>query len=176
MAGGHQKKRSSLSEVSFITPTSAGHISSFSTASALSRQPLPGRPGAVGGGSRGKSNSEGEVLRELTDSPPASAYFTSVRTKTDAGDEDVTPVPAPGQDVASHFAYSTTLRRHSLGHGLGESPLLPLHASSSKAGETSEVLESVWTDGAGPSTCVQESQETQASIFARSSVGVRKLV
>ena len=40
-----------------------------------------------------------------TESPPASAYFSEF-----AGDDTLPPQPTP--DASSHFAYSTTLRRH----------------------------------------------------------------
>ncbi|KIK25809.1 hypothetical protein PISMIDRAFT_9331 [Pisolithus microcarpus 441] len=49
-------------------------------------------------------------------SPPASSYF---RTVSDLQDGE--PQPTPG--ASTHFAYSTTLRRHHREHGLG----IPLH-------------------------------------------------
>ncbi|KAI6029164.1 hypothetical protein BKA83DRAFT_4031260, partial [Pisolithus microcarpus] len=49
-------------------------------------------------------------------SPPASSYF---RTVSDLQDGE--PQPTPG--ASTHFAYSTTLRRHHHEHGLG----IPLH-------------------------------------------------
>jgi len=166
---GHQKKRSSLSEIPLIAASSPGHISSFSTASSLSRPPLPGRIGAaVGlGAARGKSVSNGGVQRELDASPPASSYFTRPGTVTTVDGVEADPVPAPGEDVASHFSFSTTLRRHSgHAHGAGDS-LLPVHASSSSK---LVAIDESWTDGAGPSGVAEPQQETPASVFARCSV------
>lgn len=83
---GHDKKRSSLQ----MSPESMlpGHASSFSTASSLSRQPLPVR-------------TYGHVAR--SPSAPASSYFSNLD-----GQEE--PIVSPDANV--HFAYSTTLRRH----------------------------------------------------------------
>ena len=164
---GHHKKRSSLSEI-----LSPGHISSFSTASALSRQPLPGRVGqqianVLGGGSTRASTSE---KRGDTSSPPASSYFSRKSIEL----EDADPVPASGSagDVGSHFAYSTTLRRHLGGLvGTGNEPLLPMHASSLEKGVAgnNEEQEPLWRgavmgDGSG--------EETPASLFARRTIEV----
>lgn len=46
-----------------------------------------------------------------TDSPPASAYFSDF-----VGEQDPQPITP---ETSSHFAYSTTLRRHSLSHPAG---------------------------------------------------------
>lgn len=89
---GHQKKRSST-DLPVFASRSGGHISSFSTASSLSRQPLAGRP----------YSSSSAAQRDP--SPPASAYFTGF-SETDE--------PAAAEGASSHFAYSTTLRRHNV--------------------------------------------------------------
>ena len=89
MKGGHQKKKSSLTDIPLIPPRQGGHISSFSTASSLSRPPLNGR----------SHNS----VSAHSPSPPASAYFN-----INVGDEEV----SSSKDASAHFAYSTTLRRH----------------------------------------------------------------
>ena len=89
MANGHSKKRTASTEIPLLSPQSPRHITSFSTASALSRQPLSGRNYTHHQSSRS--------------SPPASAYFTRF-----SGDEEQTP----SKDANAHFAYSTTLRRH----------------------------------------------------------------
>ncbi|KAL5504481.1 PMR1 [Sanghuangporus vaninii] len=99
----HQKKRSDSSELPlFASPpgTSSGHVSSFSTASSLSRQPLPGR---------GHAAPLAQHNQRDRDSPPASAYFHGF-----TGLEE----PAASEDASAHFAYSTTLRRHNT-HDLG---------------------------------------------------------
>jgi P-type Ca2+ transporter type 2C len=95
---GHQKKRSDTIDMLQTPSHRGGHITSFSTASSLSRQPLAGR---------GYTS----VPREA--SPPASAYFSGY-TATE-------PEPIATGDASSHFAYSTTLRRHSTegAHHLG---------------------------------------------------------
>ncbi len=46
-----------------------------------------------------------------TDSPPASAYFSEF-----VGEQEPQPITP---ETSSHFAYSTTLRRHSLSHSTG---------------------------------------------------------
>lgn len=90
---GHQKKRSSSNELPmFDTSRTGGHISSFSTASSLSRQPLFGR---------------GVQAVQRQPSPPASAYFSGF-----TGIEE----PRATKDADAHFAYSTTLRRHNTEH------------------------------------------------------------
>lgn len=105
----HQKKRSDTTDLPlFSTPadtsrsSGGGHISSFSTASSLSRQPLPGR---------GYASSLAHNHHRDCDSPPASAYFQGF-----TGTEE----PTASEDASAHFAYSTTLRRHNtLDLGLG---------------------------------------------------------
>lgn len=90
---GHQKKRSdSIDLPLFDTSRTGGHISSFSTASSLSRQPLFGR---------------GAQAMTRQPSPPASAYFSEF-----AGVDE----PRVTKDAGAHFAYSTTLRRHNTEH------------------------------------------------------------
>ena len=117
MKNGHQKKRSSLSEIPLQFTRSGGHISSFSTASSLSRQPLPGRGYAA--------------LSTRSPSPPASSYFS------EANGNDA---PTATKNASSHFAYSTTLRRHH-----GESSL-PLHTSVG-SGSTLHSLEQLVNKG-----------------------------
>jgi Ca2+-transporting ATPase len=103
---GHQKKRSdSQNDLLPIHSSRGGHLSSFSTASSLSRQPLAGRAYAQ--------------LSQREPSPPASAYFADyTSTETE---------PVGTDDASSHFAYSTTLRRHSMEAG---SPLSYGNSSS----------------------------------------------
>ncbi|THH09076.1 hypothetical protein EW145_g2268 [Phellinidium pouzarii] len=91
---GHQKKRSSSNELPTFASRAGGHISSFSTASSLSRQPLPGR---------GNTS-----FSQRDPSPPASAYFSGY-TETEE--------PTASKDAGAHFAYSTTLRRHNIESG-----------------------------------------------------------
>ncbi|KAI0090797.1 Ca-transporting ATPase [Irpex rosettiformis] len=83
------RKRSALSELG------GGGESSFATAasssSARSRY--------------GFTNRSATLPPQRSDSPPASAYFSEF-----AGDDTQPPQPTP--DATSHFAYSTTLRRH----------------------------------------------------------------
>ncbi|KAI5117984.1 hypothetical protein M0805_009201 [Coniferiporia weirii] len=87
---GHQKKRSTSNELPmFVSRSRGGHISSFSTASSLSRQPLSGR-GSI-------------AFSQRDPSPPASAYFTGYAESEE---------PTASKDAGAHFAYSTTLRRH----------------------------------------------------------------
>ena len=88
MANGHSKKRSDSIEIYSLSPNTPRHITSFSTASALSRQPLSGRNYAH---------------QSSQSSPPASAYFTRLNGEAE---------PTPAKDANAHFAYSTTLRRH----------------------------------------------------------------
>lgn len=112
MKGGHQKKRSSLTEIPLQSHRSGGHISSFSTASSLSRQPLPGRGYAA--------------LPTRSPSPPASSYFPEAH-----GSDSLTPT----KDASSHFAYSTTLRRH---HADSSFPLSHPSGSSSSTFQSIE--------------------------------------
>ncbi|EJD08323.1 Ca-transporting ATPase [Fomitiporia mediterranea MF3/22] len=97
----HQKKRSASNELPLFASRTAGagtgtggHISSFSTASSLSRQPLAGR----GPGYASLTHQQRDA------SPPASAYFSGF-----SGSEQQ---PTASEDASAHFAYSTTLRRH----------------------------------------------------------------
>ena len=127
---GHQKKRSST-DLPLFTPHTGGrggHITSFSTASSLSRQPLSGRnagtasasvsaAGATGSGVLGVLARDRERDRE---SPPASAYFSNLLDSEE---------PTAREGASQHFAYSTTLRRHyasgdsdSHGYGHGYEP------------------------------------------------------
>lgn len=53
----------------------------------------------------GFTNRSATLPPQRPDSPPASAYFSDF-----AGDDTRPPQPTP--DAGSHFAYSTTLRRH----------------------------------------------------------------
>ena len=162
---GHDKKRSSLQ----MSPVSTvpGHTSSFSTASALSRQPLPGR-------------TFGHVAR--SPSAPASAYISNV----DGQDE---PIVSPDANV--HFAYSTTLRRHpSEGplthHGSGHSSFPSIDSIISSDGPSlwdkfysrfirrpspEELLES--GSGNGYTPIPQPQQETPSSKIAHLTVEVR---
>lgn len=121
MKGAHQKKRSSLSEIPLHSTRSGGHISSFSTASSLSRQPLPGRGYAA--------------LPARSPSPPASSYFPEVH-----GNDSL---PAT-KDASSHFAYSTTLRRHH-----AESSFTLSHSSGASAATIQSIENLVHKGGAG---------------------------
>jgi Ca2+-transporting ATPase len=84
---GYERKRSNLT----IDPR---NNMASSSSSAFSRQPYNTSEGFYQGITR-------------TDSPPASAYFPDFSSDTERE-----PRPAEGADA--HFAYSTTLRRHTL--------------------------------------------------------------
>ncbi|KAL5531798.1 PMR1 [Sanghuangporus sanghuang] len=122
----HQKKRSDSPELPlFASPprpgTSSGHITSFSTASSLSRQPLPGR------GHAAPLTQHNQRDRE---SPPASAYFHGF-----TGLEE----PVASEDASAHFSYSTTLRRHNT-HDLGLAHLGNSSGGASTAAKLSSSL------------------------------------
>ena len=73
-----------------------------------------------------------------TESPPASAYFSHFD-----GDHHHDPLPSR-PDADAHFAYSTTLRRHTLEGPLGLPPVSPGQGISS-LGDLRNVVE---TEGA----------------------------
>lgn len=170
---GHEKKRSSLTDIALMSPVSAGHISSFSTASALSRQPLPGRGGYA-------------ALVTRSPSPPASAYFS---------DLPLSEEPTAFKDATAHFAYSTTLRRHTSDSILPTSHSYPSGASSSKLQSLAESMSSEGVDlwrrvistvggqsldtgqgnehASGQGHGKKSLQETPSSVYAHSSIEVR---
>ena len=193
----HQKKRSDTTDLPlFSTPADSsrssggGHISSFSTASSLSRQPLPGR---------GYASSLAHNHHRDCDSPPASAYFQGF-----TGTEE----PTASEDASAHFAYSTTLRRHNtldlglghLGHSSGGGSATAKLSSLGRivSNEGAEFLGRVISgvsgrqsteayrmeegaslmNGNGDATAAngfaeKGSEETPSSIFAHSSIEVR---
>ena len=73
-----------------------------------------------------------------TDSPPASAYFSHFD-----GDHHHDPLPTR-PDADAHFAYSTTLRRHTLEGPLG----LPPAAAGQSISSLGELRSVVETEGA----------------------------
>lgn len=162
---GHQKKRSSSNELPiFDTSRNGGHISSFSTASSLSRQPLFGRV---------------MQTNQRQPSPPASAYFSGF-----TGVEE----PTQDKDVGAHFAYSTTLRRHNTEHysmnGPSSSKLQSISriVTEESAGLLDRVISHVsgrqslegHSDGSrnGYAHPEKSSQETPSSIHAHSTMEV----
>lgn len=119
MVGGHDKKRASLNE---LPEDVVGPMSTFSTASSTyARQPVSRNGGY-----------HNIAAQPRTESPPASAYFSGF-----AGPHDE---PTPVADAESHFAYSTTLRRHNVesiatpAPGQSFGPLQPLITNIQEAG------------------------------------------
>ncbi|KAG9105194.1 High affinity Ca2+/Mn2+ P-type ATPase-like protein, partial [Ceratobasidium sp. 392] len=108
----HDKKRASLPEpASLRLDTGIGHASSYA---------------------RGQSTmmSRSGTSHSRHPSPPAQSYFESPR--------DGTSAPHPiSPDASSHFAYSTTLRRH----GVGDSPTAGRKLSLELAGG---LVDKVW--------------------------------
>lgn len=161
--GGHQKKKSSLSELPLFDTIqrAGGHIASFSTASSLSRQPLNGRNAY-------------SALSPRSPSPPASHFYPP----SNEIDEDAA--------TNTHFAYSTTLRRH---HPDG--PLQLTHSRSGSLGRLADIRHALSSEGAvfwdrvvstvtgqqsveqhedNGSLYTRQTLETPSSIYAHSSV------
>ena len=142
---------------------------------------------STSGRARAAASSRAPVYAQYrTDSPPASAYFSHFD-----GDHHHDPLPSR-PDTDAHFAYSTTLRRHTLEGPLG---LPPAQAgqSISSLGELRTVVETegakgVWDRTVGrviaaftqreqyerlPTHREEGQKESASARFAHSSVQVR---
>lgn len=104
-----------------------------------------------------------------SDSPPASAYFPSLSADTNTR---LRPIP----DAESHFAYSTTLRRHQ-----SEGPISPSELAQVVEAEASSIWQRFTGQHPSPSSDYQplesapkqELRHTVSARFAHCSVEVR---